>query len=121
MDIKKNEIYKDIFSNIENINNKIDELKEFIKIQLGKHYKFSTNIENFILKGIIEFRKCKYKYKNLILDKEKEEFRYDAFIKIDDKEMTFIEFKQTIKKIKVKNIYKFGKYKDYFLKAAKIR
>ena len=118
---KKNEIYKEIASNIEHINNIISELKDFIKIQLGKHYKFSANIENFIQKGIIEFKKSKYEAKSIFPDqKAKEKYLYDVFIKIDDKEMKFNEFTETINKIKVKNIYKYGKYKDYFLKSKKI-
>ena len=34
--------------------------------------------------------------------------------------MTFKDFNEIINKIKLKNIYKYGKYKDYFLKSKKI-
>ena len=110
---RKNEIYKEIASNIEDINNKIDEIKEFMKIQLGKKYNYTANIESFIKNGIIEFRKF-YK-KN-----EQKNFTYEVFIKINEKEMTFVEFVEIINKIKTKNIYKYPKYKEYFLQSCKI-
>ena len=123
----KNEIYKDIESNIEHINNKLFELKEFIKIQLGKNYSYTTNIEKFMLKGIIKFNKKEYERDNIFsfLLKEEErkkikEYKYDVIIKIDNKEMNFKQFEEVINKIKAKNIYKYGKYKTYFLRTKKI-
>ena len=131
---EKNHLYKDIVSNIAHIKEKLNLLQDFVKIQLGKKYKFSTNIKNFIENGIIKFIKMK-KEKNFdtlfreilegkgledILSNIKEEIYFNAIIKIDDKEENFEMFMETIKKIKAKNAYKYGKNKEYLLKTQKI-
>ena len=127
---KKNLLYKEIVSNIVHINTKLVTLQDYIKIQLGKKYKYSTNIERFILNGIIQFRKMKNQsidllIMNIIMGKEikpedNEKFYYNAVIITDGKEELFDKFLETIKRIKAKNIYKYGKNKEYFLKARKI-
>ena len=127
---KKNLLYKEIVSNIVHINSKIDILQDYIKIQLGKKYKYSTNIEKFITNGKIKFVKMKRQpvdsiLMDLLLGKEikleqKEELYYNAVIITDDKEENFERFLETIKRIKAKNIYKYGKNKENVLKAKKI-
>ena len=113
--IKKDSLYKGIVSNIVDINSKLDLLQDYIKIQLGKKSKHSTDIEKFIKKGIIQFKKVK---KPEVQDEN--DYHYEAFIVIEDKEQKFEIFMETIKRIKAKNIYKYGKNKEYLLKAKKI-
>ena len=119
-----NEIYREIVSNLIHIDYKLSELQNYITIQLGKKYKYSSNIEKFLKEGIIEFKKVNKKPNDLILlllKKDiKEELYFEAFIKTEEKEVDFATFMETIKKIKAKNIYKYGKNKDNFLKAQKI-
>jgi len=128
---KKNLLYKEIVSNIEHINSKLVVLQDYIKIQLGKKYRYSTNIERFILNGIIKFQKAKKQFNldsllfNLLMNpeskpEEKEELQFTVNIITDGKEESFDRFLETIKRIKAKNIYKYGKNKEYFLKAKKI-
>jgi inhibitor of KinA sporulation pathway (predicted exonuclease) len=57
--------------------------------------------------------------KEIKLDK-KEELYFNAIIIIDDKEEYFERFLETIKRIKSKNIYRYGKNKENVLKAKKI-
>ena len=62
---------------------------------------------------------------DLLLEKEiksdkKEELYFNAVILIDDKEEYFERFLETIKRIKSKNIYRYGKNKENVLKAKKI-
>ena len=127
---KKNVLYKDIVSNIVHINSKLDIFQDYIKIQLGKKFKFSTNIEKFISSGKIKFQKMKRKSvdslimdlllgKEIKIESEEEEF-YNAVIVTDGKEELFERFMETIKRIKAKNIYKYGKNKENVLKAKKI-
>ena len=117
----KEEMFKNIAPNFEHIYRKLDRLKEFIKLQLGKNYKYSANIENFINKGIVKFITNKYLSSNYLPEKEnKEEYKYEVFIQIEEKEMSFNYFNEIINKIKLKNIYKYGKYKEYFSKSKKI-
>ena len=122
-----NEIYREIVSNIAHIDNKLFELQEYIKIQLGKNYKYSANIEKFLQEGIISFKKEKQTINDifaLFIYKDtktnKEEIFYKAKVNIGDKEEYFESFMETIKKIKSKNIYKYGKNRDNFLRAQKI-
>ena len=127
---KKNLLYKEIVSNIVHINSKLEILQDYIRIQLGKKYKFSTNIEKFLTKGIIKFKKMKRQpvdsiLMDLLLGKDikldnKEELYFNAVIITDDKEQSFERFMETIKRIKAKNIYKYGKNKENVLKAKKI-
>ena len=51
---------------------------------------------------------------------EKEKLIYEAIVRFNDKEEDFSTFMETIKKMKSKNIYKYGKNRDNFLKAQKI-
>ena len=121
---KKDMIYKDIFSNLVHIKIKINFLQEFIKNQLGKKAKYSTNIEQFVTKGIIKFKKNKKKQPDnsapLNEKNEKEELCFTAVIVIGDKEENFELFKEIIRRISAKNIYKYGKNKENFLKVKKI-
>ena len=127
---KKNLLYKEIVSNIVHINSKLEILQDYIRIQLGKKYKFSTNIEKFLTKGIIKFKKMKRQpvdsiLMDLLLGKDikldnKEELYFNAVIITDDKEQSFERFMETIKRIKAKNIYKYGKNKENVLKTKKI-
>ena len=127
---KKNLLYKEIVSNIVHINSKLDVLQDYIKIQLGKKYKYSTNIEKFISQGKIKFQKMKRQsvdsiLMNLLLGKEiksadNEELYFNAVVETDGKEEHFERFMETIKRIKAKNIYKYGKNKENVLKAKKI-
>ena len=129
---EKNYLYKDIVSNIVHIKENLNLLQDFVKIQLGKKYKYSTNIKNFIENGIIKFVKMKKEktlesfflelFRGNDLDKInlKEDIYFNAIIKIDNKEENFEMFIGTIKKIKAKNAYKYGKNKEYLLKTTKI-
>ena len=129
---EKNYPYKDIVSNIAHIKEKLNLLQDFVKIQLGKKYKYSTNIKNFIENGIIKFVKMKkpksfeslffeiFRGKELNKINFDEDIYFNVIIKIDDKEENFELFIGTIKKIKAKNAYKYGKNKEYLLKAQKI-
>ena len=119
--LDNNKTYKEISLNLSHIDSKLYQLQEYIKIQLGKKYKYTANIEKFLLEGIIEFKKVIRKPFDDILNQDKKnEIYYDAIIKIGYKEENFQEFMETIKKIKAKNIYKYCKNKDNFLKAQKI-
>ena len=53
----KKDIYKEIVSNIVHIKNNLELLQEYIKNQLRKKYRFSTDLEKFLTKGIIRFDK----------------------------------------------------------------
>ena len=53
-------------------------------------------------------------------DMFKDEGYFNAIIKIEDKEENFELFLATIKKIKAKNAYKYGKNKEYLLRSQKI-
>ena len=122
---ENNDTYKEILINLLHIDSKLYQLQEYIKIQLGKKYKYTANIEKFLSEGIIEFKKLIRQPIDDILHKDTKkeknpEFYYEAIIKIGDKEEKFQEFMQTIKKIKAKNIYKYGKNRDNFLKSQKI-
>ena len=127
---KKNLLYREIVSNIVHINTKLEVLQDYVKIQLGKKYKYSTNIEKFISKGIIKFKKMKKMsvdsiLMNILLGKDlkeegKEELYFNAIIITEGKEEHFERFLETIKRIKAKNIYKYGKNKENVLKAKKI-
>ena len=113
--------YKEIVSNINYIDNKYSELQDFIKTQLGKNYKYSADIEKFLGKGIIEISKKQSTsfYLMFLSALKKEEdltVSFDATIRIEDKELNFETFKEMITKIKIKNIYKYGSYKNNFLK-----
>ena len=78
---------------------------------MGKKYKYSANIENFIKNGKIKIRKSDFFENNQISEeKNKDEYKYSVLIQIDEKEMTFKDFNEIINKIKLKNIYKYGKY-----------
>ena len=132
---EKNEIYKEILSNLDYVNTKISDFQEYISIQLGKKYKYSRNIEEFLKKGIIEFVKVKKKESVDILDlllllqgksnkikkeENEEELIYEAKITIGEKIEYFEEFKQIINKLKSKTFYSYGKNAEMFLKAKKI-
>ena len=128
---KKNQLFKEIVSNIVHVNSKLDILQDYIRVQLGKTFKFSTNIEKFLNNGIIKIQKIKRPppvdsiLLNLLLGKDvvislKEELYFTAIIIIDGKEETFDQFLETINRIKSKNIYKYGKNKENVLKAKKI-
>ena len=119
------EKFREIASNIAHIENKLSQLQDYIKLQLGRKYKYSANLEKFLEEGIIEFDKIKQKPVNdlmsLYVNKEnKEEMFYEAIIRIGNKVEFFQTFIETIRKIKAKNIYKYGKNRDIFLKAQKI-
>ena len=129
---EQNNPYKDLVSNIIHINDKLNDLQNYIKIQLGKKYKYSTNIESFMSKGIIKFKKVKKEVndefqKNVFQDflvgqipKEKDVYYFKAFTEIDGKEENFETFVDIVNKIRVKNIYKYGENKRKVLKAKKI-
>ena len=122
---ENNDTYKEILINLLHIDSKLYQLQEYIKIQLGKKYKYTANIEKFLSEGIIEFKKIISQPIDDILHKDTKkeknpELYYEAIIKIGDKEEKFQQFMETIKKIKAKNIYKYGKNRDNFLKAQKI-
>ena len=127
---EKKFLYKDIVSNIAHVKEKLKILQDFVKIQLGKKYKYSTNIQNFIESGIIIIDKFQREknLENLIKDfmlgnfedMSKDEGYFNAIIKIEDKEENFELFLATIKKIKAKNAYKYGKNKEYLLRSQKI-
>ena len=127
---KKRNLYKEIVSNIVHINAKMDLLQDYIKIQLGKKFKFSTNIEKFINSGIIKFKKMKKQsvesmLMNIILGKEiqieaKEVLFFNAIVITEGKEENFEKFLEIIRRIRAKNIYKYGKNKENILKAKKI-
>ena len=123
----KNHLYKDIISNIVHIHNKIDLLQDFIKIQLGKNYKFSTNIEYFMNSGIIQIIKKPMSFEQILKDLNslniqflQHDYYFDAVIIIDNKEESFEVFMETIKRIRAKNLFRYGKNKEIFLKAKKI-
>ena len=138
----KNNLYLEIISNIVHINIKLESLQEFIRIQLGKKFKFSTNLEQFMTQGIIRFEKVPkrsiflypddYEYlpvnrrKMYLLFSELQDenqdinFFFNAYIKINEKEQNLETFMENIKRIKSKNIYKYGKNKENVLKAKKI-
>ena len=125
---EKKILFKDIVSNIAHVKEKFKILQDFVKIQLGKKYKYSTNIQNFIESGIIIIDKFQRKksmnslLKDLFLGKNFDDFEsyFNAIIKIEDKEENFELFLATIKKIKAKNAYKYGKNKEYLLRCQKI-
>ena len=129
---EKKFLYKNIVSNIVHIKEKLHLLQDFVKIQLGKKYKYSTNLKNFIENGIIKFIKLKkektiesifmefFRGKDFEKINCKEDFYFNAIIKIDNKEENFETFLATIKKIRSKNAYKYGKNKEYLLKSTKI-
>ena len=112
--------YKEIVSNVIHVDNKYSELQDFIRIQLGKNYKYSADIEKFLEKGIIEISKQKvFSFYLMALSAfkiDKDNLFFDATIRIENKELSFETFKEMIKKIIVKNIYKYGKYKNNLLK-----
>lgn len=120
----KNNLYLEIISNIVHINIKLESLQEFIRIQLGKKFKFSTNLEQFMTQGIIRFEKVPkrsiflypddYEYlpvnrrKMYLLFSELQDenqdinFFFNAYIKINEKEQNLETFMENIKRIKSK-------------------
>ena len=118
----ENDTYKEIFLNLVHIESKLSQLQEYIKIQLGKKYRYTANIEKFLQEGIIEIKKVESQplLDDILNQNNKKELYFEAIIKIGEKEERFQVFLETIKKIKSKNIYKYGKNRDNFLKAQKI-
>ena len=132
---EKKEIYKEILSNLDHVNTKIADFKEYIQIQYGKQYKYSSNIEKFIQKGIIKFVKVEKQFSFDVLDlflilqgkpslklkeDDKIQYEYESKITIDEKEENFNVFKEMIDKLKSKNIYTYGKNAEIFQKAKKL-
>ena len=130
---ENNNPFKEIISNINHIKDKLNILQNYIKIQLGKKFKYSTNIENFMSKGKIKFKKVKKESNNqdfnnnifndLLLSQipeNQDAYFHKAFTEIDGKEEDFDIFIDIINRIRVKNIYKYGENKKKVLKAKKI-
>ena len=135
LDLKENNNpYKEIISNINHINNKLNIFQNYIKIQLGKKYKYSTNIEKLISKGKIKIKKVKKDlnikdYENNIFHsilssqiiENEDAYYFKAFTEIDgEEEKDFQIFIDIINRIRTKNIYKYGENKNKILNAKKI-
>ena len=134
---ENNELYKEIASNLDHVNTKISDFKEYIQIQYGKKYKYSSNIEKIMQEGIIEFEKVEKTFSFDMLDMlllfqgktplnlkeikdDKKEYEFKAKITIKEKIQDFSEFKDIIDKLKSKKIFSYGKNAELFQKAKKL-
>ena len=120
-DIIKNKLYKEIISNLIHIDNKMFEIEEYIKVQLGKNVKNSNNIDKFLKNGIIKFeRKSIEESFNLIIGPKNIKSEYVPNIKIEQKDIKYEEFIKVVKKLMTKNIYSYGKKSQDLKKVIKI-
>ena len=119
--IKSKQLYKEIISNLNHIETKIDEFEQYITIQYGKNVKNSNNIDKFLQNGFIKFEKKNKEEEIFELYKQNSnQDQYIASIRIGDKDLNFEEFKKIIKKMMTKNIYTYGKKGNNFKKVRKI-
>ena len=120
-DIIKNKLYKEIISNLIHIDNKMFEIEEYIKVQLGKNVKNSNNIDKFLKNGIIKFEKKSIEESfNLVFRPKNIKFEYVPNIKIEKKDIKYEEFIKVVKKLMTKNIYSYGKKSQDLKKVIKI-